>query len=467
MTRTRLAASTLLLLFQACTDDETQDPGSAGRGGSSPTAGNAGASGLSGHGGKGGAGGSSGGTRAGNGGSSHSGSGGSPAGTAGATSAGEAGASGAGGDGTAGNSGEGGSSKPNGAGGATSEAGGGGDAGAHGGEGGAGGAVPCLEFVPDASCTSGDAPLPNELRCTGLYGDWATRRIACGVTEFTPAYELWSDGAEKRRFVALPAGSILDISDPDNWVFPDGTRFWKEFWVGAGSTKTLGETRLLQKTSAGWLYTTYVWSADGTHATQTNDGVEDLFDSGHVVPTRDQCRTCHRGRPDFVLGWDALMLGPGARGLTLARLGDAGRLSGPAPVAAIPGDSVERAALGYLHANCGVSCHNTTDFAQGRSSSLFLRLELGALESVQETNAVLTGVNRIPDANVALPPGGPYYDLRPLDPARSLILERMSRRDEFAMPRLGTHAVDPSGIAAVTAWIESMTTERGYPAAEP
>jgi len=153
--------------------------------------------------------------------------------------------------------------------------------------------------------------------------------------------------------------------------------------------------------------------------------------------------------------------------VTLARLEDEGRLSGPAPVAAIPGDTLERAALGYLHANCGVSCHNSTDLAQGRSSSLFLRLELGGLASVHDTNAVTSGVNRIPDANVALPPGGPYYDLLPLDPARSLILERMSRRDEFSMPRIGTRAIDPAGIAAVTAWVESMTIERGYPAAAP
>jgi mono/diheme cytochrome c family protein len=36
-----------------------------------------------------------------------------------------------------------------------------------------------------------------------------------------------------------------------------------------------------------------------------------------------------------------------------------------------------------------------------------------------------------------------------------------------AMPPIGTHHVDPEGVAALTAWIESMTPERGYPAPAP
>src|SRR4051812_848713 len=43
------------------------------------------------------------------------------------------------------------------------------------------------------SCPADAAATPL-LRCTGLYDDWETKRVAPGVTEFTPGYVLWSDG---------------------------------------------------------------------------------------------------------------------------------------------------------------------------------------------------------------------------------------------------------------------------------
>lgn len=351
------------------------------------------------------------------------------------------------------------------------------------GESGSGGSgsppLDCVEFTLPADCPETSlefqAPvaLPTELRCTGLYGDFATRTRACGVREYVPAYELWSDGASKHRYVALPPGTSVDGSDPDNWTYPVGTQFWKEFWVGDGE-KRLGETRLLRKHALGWLYTSYVWSEDGASAVQTNAGVVDLFGTGHTVPTRDQCRGCHSGRPDFILGWDPVLLGEGARGITREGLVEQGALIGlsdAALAASIPGNPVERAALGYLHANCGVACHNLTEEATGRSSTLFLRLDVATLGQVSTTHAVETGLNEPPATDAAIPPEkpeGPYYNLRPLDPERSLIIERMQRRgDDFAMPRFGTNIADPAGLEAVTRWIEQMTEANGYPPAEP
>jgi hypothetical protein len=139
----------------------------------------------------------------------------------------------------------------------------------------------------------------------------------------------------------------------------------------------------------------------------------------------------------------------------------------------VPGDEVERAAFGYLHANCGVSCHNDSPEALGRLSALWLRLDVDRLDSVQQTDAVTTGINRRPSPNVALdglvqPPGG-FYDFRPLDPARSLTVAKMGIRGASAapMPPIGTNRVDPDGVAIITAWIEHMSAERGYPEPAP
>lgn len=328
-----------------------------------------------------------------------------------------------------------------------------------------------------ADCTIPDgAVLPAELRCTGLYADWPSRGLRCGVTSYAPAYHLWADGAGKQRYVWLPSGGTIDVNNPDDFVYPVGTRFWKEFRVGPEGNQRLGETRYLVKVKGGWLYTSYVWSADGSTATQTNTGVENLFGTGHSVPTREQCKTCHQGRPDYILGWDFVMLGPGATGVTARDLAASGRLKGATSALLDlepPGDDVERTALTYMHANCGISCHNETTNAEGRPSGLFLRLQIRELDSVLSTGAATSGINRLPSPNADYgdldkPKGGDFYDFRPLDPARSLSLARMRHRGSVtAMPPIGTHSVDPDGVAALTAWIETMTPARGYPAAAP
>lgn len=330
----------------------------------------------------------------------------------------------------------------------------------------------CDEFVAPADCTIPEgAVLPGELRCTGLYSNWEMRTLRCGVQAYAPAYELWSDGAGKQRYVWLPPGSTIDVTNPNDWDFPVGTRFWKEFYVGPEGNQKLGETRYLLRSEAGWLYTAYVWDEAGTVANQHNEGVDDLFGTGHSVPSREQCKTCHNGREEFILGWDFIMLGPGANGVTAQALADAGQLDGldMAHLAAtVPGDEIERAALTYLHANCGVSCHNTTLDAAANPSGLYLRLELDALDSVLSTGAG-SAINQLPGPNAMfsdLPdqPSEPYYDFRPLDPERSLVLARMRfRGSETAMPPLGTHVADQAGVDMVRAWIESMTEERGYP----
>src|SRR5690606_38635470 len=168
----------------------------------------------------------------------------------------------------------------------------------------------CDEFEMPADCTIPEgAVLPGELRCTGLYSNWQERELRCGVRPYTPSYELWSDGAGKQRYVWLPPGSTIDVSDPDEFDYPVGTRFWKEFHVGPEDSQKIGETRFLLKPDAGWLYTAYVWSEDSLTATQENQGVSDLFGTGHSVPSREQCKACHEGRNDLVLGWDFIMLG--------------------------------------------------------------------------------------------------------------------------------------------------------------
>ncbi|HXY38575.1 MAG TPA: hypothetical protein VEQ10_02850 [Vicinamibacteria bacterium] len=104
---------------------------------------------------------------------------------------------------------------------------------------------------------------PATLQATGLYADPAAKRVREDVLPYTPQYPLWTDGAEKRRFVYLPPGTWIDASDPDAWRFPVGTRFWKEF----GFHRRPVETRYLENTAGGWRFAAYVWSDDGSWPT--------------------------------------------------------------------------------------------------------------------------------------------------------------------------------------------------------
>jgi hypothetical protein len=83
--------------------------------------------------------------------------------------------------------------------------------------------------------------LPARLSETGLYA--ASGELAEGVRAFRPRFELWSDGASKRRWVWLPPGAQIDTSDPGDWRSPQGAKFWEEFTRDGVRI----ETRLIEK----------------------------------------------------------------------------------------------------------------------------------------------------------------------------------------------------------------------------
>lgn len=120
------------------------------------------------------------------------------------------------------------------------------------------------DATPDDT-TSGNratAELPGYLSDTGLYAPGSTTVVRAENLPFSPQYPLWSDGAIKRRWLYLPAGATIDASNPDTWVFPPGTRLWKEFAHGRPV-----ETRFIERLRDGsWRYASYVWNADGSDA---------------------------------------------------------------------------------------------------------------------------------------------------------------------------------------------------------
>ena len=105
--------------------------------------------------------------------------------------------------------------------------------------------------------------------------------IEPGNRPFSPQYPLWSDGATKRRWIHLPDGSRIDVSDPNEWQFPIGTKVWKEFSFAGRKV----ETRFIWRAAAdAWVFASYAWNEDGTEATLAPaDGIPRVAE---VAPNR-------------------------------------------------------------------------------------------------------------------------------------------------------------------------------------
>jgi hypothetical protein len=313
--------------------------------------------------------------------------------------------------------------------------------------------LPGCEDVPPGQ-------LPDELACTGLYSDIASKTLAEELRPFTPAQALWSDGASKQRWIYLPEGTQIDSSQPDAWTFPVGTKLFKEFsWDGHRV-----ETRLFWKATATiWLKAAYHWDAAETKATRFAGGEVDVGGHTYYVPSPKECDQCHKGRTDRALGFEMISLGmAGAEGLTLAQLMKEKLLTdNPAHATFELGDDGTgkgAAALAWLHVNCGVSCHNGNSAAEGFASDLRLRLPSEAIDggSSAEFDAIRTTVG----VAAHTPKWMGKTRIVAGSPDGSLLYQLASTRDlanpKNQMPPIASRAVDPDGIQLIEGWIRSM-----------
>ena len=281
--------------------------------------------------------------------------------------------------------------------------------------------------------------VPATLSLAGLFASGVSGAYAPGVRSYDVRFPLWTDDADKARHVLLPEGEVIDVSDADHWAFPVGTRIFKEFRVDGVPV----ETRLLWKRDEDfWVYVSYVYRADGSDADAAPEGATNVLGTQHDVPTQAQCRGCHQGADDFVLGLGAVQL---ARDVTLAWAAEGVLPAGSEP-AVVPGDEVQQAALGYLHANCG-HCHGE-NHPVSRTRSLRLWLPVGVADAMDapawQTSAGVRAFHDIDGSEVLVVPG---------DPDASQLWLRMGVRGDVQMPPLGTGRVDDAGLAAVRAWI--------------
>lgn len=300
-----------------------------------------------------------------------------------------------------------------------------------------------------------DGGLVRSLSEYGFFADAGLQQPSAGVIPYRLNTPLYSDGAEKLRFVYLPPRTRAISQGDDLLDLPVGTALIKTFAFGSGADRRLVETRVLLHRTEGWVALPYLWNAAGTEAMLVVAGarVDVTTPKGeeisYRVPNKNQCKECH--------GVNGVVtpIGPKARNLSqewLRQFVQAGHLdSVPVGSDVLPlwesrkSATSEAAARAYLDVNCA-HCHRPG--ATASNSGLDLRWEQRDPQAI--------GIGKRPVA-AGRGAGGLLFDIVPGKPADSILLYRMqSTEGGVAMPELGKTTVDQDGVAVVRHWIEGL-----------
>ncbi len=288
---------------------------------------------------------------------------------------------------------------------------------------------------------------------------------------------LFSDYAQKYRFVFLPPGTQAIYDADAAFDFPVGTIIAKTFSFAydlrdLALGEEVVETRLLVRRPSGWVGLVYLWDAAKTqallrlegasHEVSWIDAAGEPVTTTYQIPNSGQCLRCHTSPTN-----GAEPIGPKARWLNrnldygdavenqLVRWTGLGLLAGaPADPAAAPrlpvwndpsDGTLEERARTYLEANC-VYCHRPGG-AAGQSG-----MYLSATRPLSQTYGICkTPVSPGPGA------GGLDYDIVPGDPLSSILVFRMARNEpEIKMPEISRSLVHTEGLALVSQWISSL-----------
>ncbi len=308
------------------------------------------------------------------------------------------------------------------------------------------------KIAPAAASASGP---PNLLSQSGCFVATDPTRPTSKLVPYTVNAPLWSDGADKERYFALPAGGKISVGANGDWDLPAGSITVKNFSLG---TKRV-ETRLFMRhTDGSWAGYTYEWNDAQTDATLlTTDKTKTVGTQAWTFPNRGQCMSCHQGAAGFTLGLETAQLNrsetttTGSTENQLARLSRLGVFASGVSftgAAALPqyddvAQSNEARAKSYLHANCGF-CHQPGGLGRGSQDFRFSTSFAGASICNKDPEEGSLGVS----SPKLFAPGAP---------ARSIISVRMHALDGTRMPPLASHQVDATGTALIDSWIRGTT----------
>jgi len=311
-----------------------------------------------------------------------------------------------------------------------------------------------------------------------FYGNIADQKPANGVTPYSLNTPLFSDYAEKLRFVKLPEGTKAVYNDKEVLDFPVGTTLIKTFYYpndfrNTAKGRRIMETRLLIHEAEGWKALAYVWNDEQTEAylevagetTQVSyidlNGKKKKHE--YSVPNLNQCKGCHN------LNEQMRPIGPSARQLNgyysawgvnqgsenqLVAWQKTGILQDLPALEQVPkapiwnkpetGSIDERARI-WLDINCA-HCHRLGGPAQTSGLNL----------SIHEADPLAFGILKTPVA-AGRGSGNKKFDIVPGKPEESILLYRIESVDPGEMmPEVGRKTAHKEGIELVKEWIKQI-----------
>lgn len=339
-------------------------------------------------------------------------------------------------------------------------------------------AVAVYLFAFRDALVSSEMPLaPKEMLSDyGFFvGNPADQIPEAGVMPYALNTPLFTDYAEKLRFVKFPPGQSVAYQPDEVLDFPVGTVLIKTFLYpndarDATKGRRLMETRLLLHEAKGWKALEYIWNDDQTDAYLEVAGdtkeVTWITEQGeqrtitYSIPNLNQCKGCHNQNEQLRL------IGPSVRQLNgnlvytdttenqLLRWQRLGLLTSLPALEKIPkvprlddaqAGTLDQRARAWLDINCA-HCHSPAGPA--RSSGLFLHW--------QETDPTHLGVMKAPVA-AGRGSGGRLYSIVPGEPDKSILVHRLESTDPgVMMPELGRRTVHTEGVQLVREWIKGL-----------
>lgn len=313
-----------------------------------------------------------------------------------------------------------------------------------------------LKLQAPASTEPG-SNIPALLSATGCFEPGNPAQADSGLIPYAVISPLWSDGAEKQRWMALPNGETIEVDEQGDFDFPTGTVLAKHF-MNAG---TLIETRLLMLHENGWAGYSYKWRDDQSDADLLQGANDDTVAGlDWHFPSGAECLQCHTSVKDFALGPEILQLNndftypqSGRTANQVHTLDEIGLLSAPPPPAldnatlfALDDEtaSLEQRVKSYLHTNCS-QCHQPGGTGEGNIDLRF------------ETSLAQMGICDVIPSDAGGNPSARY--IAPGSPADSTVLIRMQSdvASGLRMPPLATSVVDVEAVAVFTGWINGLT----------
>ncbi len=310
---------------------------------------------------------------------------------------------------------------------------------------------------------SGD--IPALLSQTGAFSDVQNLVPSTGIIPYTVNSPLWSDGAYKKRWLAVPSGQHVNYDAQQQWILPAGSVTIKHFELGTERRRV--ETRLLVTKADGTNYgVTYRWRADHSDAELLTDGLSETinYDSTSLTwsyPSPNDCLQCHNAGSGWTLGLNTRQLNgdyiyPATQRASnqIRALSDVGIFTELITDAEIntldrlakvdaASESLEHRVRSYLDVNCAM-CHTGT-------SPGIMDFRFNTPLASQNIISASIGDNLgIANAKV----------VDPGRPERSILLHRMdSLTPGIRMPYIASSKKDLAAINTVTEWINSLPAE--------